>query len=73
MGMKCSKDTSMLCVLIAWISTRSLALRLPRTAMVKLNRLWTGVECFHLSMYKCGVALCFVEDRSAIVAPSNKP
>ena len=29
---------------------------LPRAAWVKLNRLWTGVEQFHSSMHKWGLA-----------------
>ena len=29
---------------------------LPRAVWVKLNRLWTGVERFHSSMHKWGLA-----------------
>ena len=37
-------------------SPKPLGMGLPRTSWVKLNRLRTGVERFHSSMYKWGVA-----------------
>ena len=38
------------------ISSRLLGMSLPRTSWLRLNRLRTGVERFHSSMYKWGLA-----------------
>ena len=37
-------------------SARPVGMGLPRAAWVKLNHLWTGVERFHSSMHKWGLA-----------------
>ena len=42
---------------IPGVSSRPLEISQPRTSWVRLNRLQTGVERFHLSMYKWGLAL----------------
>ena len=52
-----SKRTSVLYVFISRTSSRLLAMGLPRTFSVQLNRLRTGAGCFHSSMYKWDLAL----------------
>ena len=50
------ESTSRVRTFIPRVSSRPLGMSLPRTSWVKLNRLWTGVERFHSSMYKWGLA-----------------
>ena len=38
------------------VSFRQLGMNLPKTSWVRLNRLRTGIGCFHSSMYKWGLA-----------------
>ena len=49
-------STSRLRDFIPRASTRPLGMGLPRSAWVRLNRLRTGVGCFHSSMHKWGLA-----------------
>ena len=53
---KYCENTSRLRVFITRSSARPVGMSLPRTAWVKLNRLRTGVERFHLSMHKWGLS-----------------
>ena len=50
------ESTSRVRVFIPRVSSRPLGMSLPRTSWVRLNRLRTGVEHFHSSMYKWGLA-----------------
>ena len=43
-------------VFVPGANARPVGMGLPREAWVKLNRLWTGVGRFHLSMHKWGLA-----------------
>ena len=53
---ECCENTSRLRVFIPRTSARHVGISLPRTALVKLNHLWTGVGRFRSSMQKCGLA-----------------
>ena len=53
---KYCENTFRLCVFITRSSARPVGMSLPQTAWVKLNRLRTGVERFHSSMHKWGLA-----------------
>ena len=44
------------CAFVPETGARPVGMGLPRVAWVKLNRLRTGVERFHLSMHKWGLA-----------------
>ena len=46
----------MLRAFVPGTGARPVGMGLPRAAWVKLNRLWTGVGRFHLSMHKWGLA-----------------
>ena len=46
------ESTSRVRAFISRVSSRPLGMSLPRTSWVRLNRPWTGVECFHSSVYK---------------------
>ena len=50
------ESASRLRVFVPETSSRPVGMGLPRVAWVKLNRLWTGVGRFHLSMHKWGFA-----------------
>ena len=50
------KNASRLRAFVPWNGARSVGMDLPRAAWVKLNRLRTGVERFHSSMHKWGLA-----------------
>ena len=50
------ENASRLRVFVPRTGARPVGMGLPRVAWVKLNRLWTGVGRFHLSMYKWGLA-----------------
>ena len=45
------------CAFVTGTGARPVGMGLPRVAWVKLNRLRTGVERFHSSMHKWGLAL----------------
>ena len=49
------ENASGLRVFVPETSARPVGMDLPRAAWVKLNRLWTGVGRFHLSMHKWGL------------------
>ena len=48
--------TSRLRVYVPETGARPVGMGLPRAAWVKLNRLWTGVGRFYLSLHKWGLA-----------------
>ena len=50
------ESTSKVRAFIPRVRSRPLGMNLPRTSWVRLNRLRTGVERFHSSMYKWGLA-----------------
>ena len=50
------ENASRLCVFVPETGARLVGMGLSRAAWVKLNRLWTGVGRFHLSMHKWGLA-----------------
>ena len=50
---ECSSD---LRAFIPRTSTRPMGMGLPRSSLVRLNRLWAGVGCFQSSMHKWGLA-----------------
>ena len=49
------KNASRLCGFVPETGARPVGMGLPRATWVKLNRLWTGVGQFHLSMHKWGL------------------
>ena len=51
------KNASRLRAFVPGTGARPVGMGLPRTACVKLNRLWTGVGRFHSSMHKWGLVL----------------
>ena len=50
------ENASRFCAFVPRTGARPVGMGLPREAWVKLNRLWTGVGRFHLSMHKRGLA-----------------
>ena len=50
------ENASRLRAFVPETGARPVEMGLPRAAWVKLKRLWTGVERFHLSMHKWGLA-----------------
>ena len=50
------ENVSRLHAFVPRTGSRPVGMGLPRAAWVKLNRLWTGVERFHSSMHKWGLA-----------------
>ena len=50
------ENASRLRAFVPRTGARPVGMGLPRAAWVKLNRLWTGVGQFHLSMHKWGLA-----------------
>ena len=50
------ENVSRLRAFVPETGARPVGMGLPREARVKLNRLWTGVGRFHLSMHKWGLA-----------------
>ena len=50
------ENVSRLRAFVIGTGVRSVGMGLPRAAWVKLNRLFTGVERFHSSMHKWGLA-----------------
>ena len=50
------ENASRLCAFVPETGARPVGMGLPRAAWVRLNRLWTGVGRFHLSMHKWGLA-----------------
>ena len=53
---KYCENASRLRAFVPGTGARPVGMRLLRAALVKLNRLWTGVGRFHLSMHKWGLA-----------------
>ena len=51
-----SENASRLRAFVPRTGARPVGMGLPRAALVKLNRLWTGVGRFHSSMHKWGLA-----------------
>ena len=50
------KGVSRLYAFVPGIGAKPVGIGLPQAAWVKLNHLWTGIERFHLSMHRWGLA-----------------